>query len=58
MNREAYYQVLKYITNSISIIGLVEICNLLQFFQATQEIGMINTVLGAGFIRNIDISLE
>ncbi len=58
MNQEAFFAVSDYITNSIQIPALIRNMQRAVDHQASRGIGMIHTVSGVGFPRDMDISLE
>ena len=58
MNQEAFFAVSDFITGSIKIPDLIRNMQRAVDHQASRGIGMIHTVSGVGFPRDMDISLE
>ncbi|MDO4854318.1 MAG: amidohydrolase family protein [Coriobacteriia bacterium] len=58
MNREAFFAVSEYITNSLSIPQLVGNIQRAIDYLASKGIGMVHTVSGVGFAGDLDVSLE
>ncbi|MCR5184874.1 MAG: amidohydrolase family protein [Bacilli bacterium] len=58
MNQEAFFVVSDYISNSISVFGLLKQMQQAADFQAKRGIGLIHTVSGVGFPMNLDITFE
>lgn len=58
MNQEAFFAVSDFISGSISIPDLVRNMQKAVDHQASKGIGMIHTVSGVGFPKDIDISME
>ncbi len=58
MNQEAFFAVSDYVTNSVSVIKLVENMQNAVDYMASRGIGMIHTVSGVGFVRDLDVDLE
>ncbi len=58
MNQEAFFAISDFVTNSVSPIELVK--NMQKTFDTIAEkgIGMIHTVSGVGFPRDLDVDLE
>lgn len=58
MNQEAFFAVSDYVAASLSIPDLV--CNIQHAidYLASKGIGMVHSVSGVGFVRDLDISLE
>lgn len=58
MNQEAFFAVSDYVTNSVSVIKLVQNMQKAVDYMASKGIGMIHTVSGVGFVRDLDVDLE
>lgn len=58
MNQEAFFAVSDYVTNSIPILQLIKNMQNAVDYMASKGIGMIHTVSGVGFIRDLDVDLE
>ncbi len=58
MNQEAFFAVSDYVTNSIPIPQLLKNMQNAVDFLASKGIGMIHTVSGVGFTRDLDVDLE
>lgn len=58
MNQEAFFAVSDYVTSSISTIQLVNNMQKALDYMASKGIGMIHTVSGVGFVRDLDVDLE
>ena len=58
MNQEAFFAVSNYITNSLSIVELVQNMQRAMDYMASVGIGTVHSVSGVGFPLNLDISLE
>lgn len=58
MNQDAFFVVSEYVTNSISIVHLIENMQKAIDDLALKGIGMIHSVSGVGFIRDLDVDLE
>lgn len=58
MNQEAFFAASDYITGSLSIPELVGNIQKAMDFLAERGIGMVHTVSGIGFARDLDISME
>lgn len=58
MNQEAFFAVSDYVTNSISPIKLVKNMQRAADYMASKGIGMIHTVSGVGFPRDLDVDME
>ena len=58
MNQEAFFAVSDYVTNSIPILQLIKNMQNAVDYMALKGIGMIHTVSGVGFIRDLDVDLE
>lgn len=58
MNQEAFFAVSDYVTNSIPVLKLVENMQKAVDYMASKGIGMIHTVSGVGFVRDLDVDLE
>lgn len=58
MNQDAFFEVSNYVTNSISIIQLIKNMQKAIDDLAGKGIGMIHTVSGVGFIKDLDVDLE
>ncbi len=58
MNQEAFFAVSDYVTNSVPVLKLVENMQHAVDYMASKGIGMIHTVSGVGFVRDLDVDLE
>ena len=58
MNQEAFFAFSDYITNSISLIRLFSNMQDAVDSMAKKGIGMVNTVSGVGFFKDLDITFE
>lgn len=58
MNQEAFFVVSDYVTNSIPILKLVQNMQKAVDYMASKGIGMIHSVSGVGFVRDLDVDLE
>lgn len=58
MNQEAFFAVSDYITASLSTVQLVAHMQKALDDLAARGIGMIHTVSGVGFARDLDVDLE
>ena len=58
MNQEAFFAVSDHVTNSVSPVKLVENMQKAADDLARRGIGMIHTVSGVGFVRDLDVDLE
>ena len=58
MNQEAFFAVSDFVTNSVQLPELVRNMQQAVDYEASMGIGMIHTVSGVGFPRDMDISLE
>ncbi len=58
MQQEAFFQVSNYMTKSISLLKLVWNMKQALDYMASKGIGMIHTVSGVGFIKDLDVDLE
>lgn len=58
MNQEAFFAVSDYVTNSIPIPQLLKNMQNAVDYLASKGIGMIHTVSGVGFTRDLDVDLE
>lgn len=58
MQQEAFFAVSNYITNSISPLKLINNMKQAIDYIASKGIGMIHTVSGVGFPRDLDVDLE
>lgn len=58
MQQEAFFYVSNYVTKSISLLKLVSNMKKALDFMASKGIGMIHTVSGVGFTKDLDVDLE
>ena len=58
MNQEAFFAVSDYVTNSLSPVSLVKNMQKAADYMAGKGIGIIHTVSGVGFARDLDVDLE
>lgn len=58
MNQEAFFAVSDYVTNSISVLKLVKNMQKAADYMASKGIGMIHSVSGVGFPKDLDVDLE
>ena len=58
MNQDAFFAVSDFVTNSIPILTLVRNMQKAANHMASKGIGMIHTVSGVGFTRDLDVDLE
>ena len=58
MNQEAFFAISDYVTNSISVPQLLKNMQKAIDYMASRGIGMIHTVSGVGFVRDLDVDLE
>lgn len=58
MNQEAFFAVSDYVTNSVSPMKLVRNMQHAADYMASKGIGMIHSVSGVGFPRDLDVDLE
>lgn len=58
MNQDAFFAVSDFVTNSIPILTLVRNMQKAADHMASKGIGMIHTVSGVGFTRDLDVDLE
>lgn len=58
MNQEAFFVISDYVTNSISIVKLIQNMQKAIDYMASKGIGMIHTVSGVGFVMDLDVDLE
>lgn len=58
MNQEAFFAVSDYVTNSVQIPVLIKDMKLAVDHEASNGIGIVNTVSGVGFPLNLDINIE
>lgn len=58
MQQEAFFHVSNYVTKSISLIKMVSNMKQALDFMASKGIGMIHTVSGVGFTKDLDVDLE
>lgn len=58
MNHDAFFEVSQYVTNSISIVQLIKNMQKAIDSLAKQGIGMIHSVSGVGFTKDLDVDLE
>lgn len=58
MNQDAFFEVSQYVTNYISIVQLIKNMQKAIDSLARQGIGMIHSVSGVGFIKDLDVDLE
>ena len=58
MNQEAFFAISDYVTNSISVPQLLKNMQKAIDYMASKGIGMIHTVSGVGFVRDLDVDLE
>ena len=58
MNQDAFFAVSDYVTNSIPILTLIKDMQKAADHLASKGIGMIHTVSGVGFPRDLDVDLE
>ena len=58
MNQEAFFAVSDYVTNSVPLLQLVRNMQRAADDMAARGIGMIHSVSGVGFFRDLDVDLE
>lgn len=58
MQQEAFFYVSNYVTKSVSLVKLLANMKKALDFMASKGIGMIHTVSGVGFIKDLDVDLE
>ncbi len=58
MNQEAFFKFSDYISSSLSLIELISNMMNAVDFMAKRGIGMVHTVSGVGFAKNLDITFE
>lgn len=58
MQQEAFFEVSNYVTKSVSLIKLVSNMQDAVNYMASKGIGMIHTVSGVGFVKDLDVDLE
>ncbi|MGN0353705.1 MAG: amidohydrolase family protein [Muricoprocola sp.] len=58
MNQDAFFAVSDYVTNSIPILKLIRNMQKAADNLASKGIGMIHSVSGVGFVRDLDVDLE
>ena len=58
MQQEAFFEVSNYVTKSVSLIKLVSNMQDAVNYMASKGIGMIHTVSGVGFTKDLDVDLE
>lgn len=58
MNQEAFFKVSDYITASVPVPELINDMMLAVNYEASMGIGMVHSVSGVGFPKDLDISLE
>lgn len=58
MNQEAFFAVSDYVTNSISPVKLIKNMQRAADYMASKGIGMIHTVSGVGFPKDMDVDME
>lgn len=58
MQQEAFFQVSNYVTKSVSVLKLVSNMKQALDYMASKGIGMIHTVSGVGFTKDLDVDLE
>ena len=58
MQQEAFFEVSNYVTKSVSSIKLVSNMQDTVNYMASKGIGMIHTVSGVGFTKDLDVDLE
>ncbi|MEG1496912.1 MAG: amidohydrolase family protein [Clostridiales bacterium] len=58
MNQEAFFAVSDYVTNSVSPLNLIKNMQRAADYMASKGIGMIHTVSGVGFPKDLDVDLE
>ncbi len=58
MNQEAFFAISDYVTNSVSPLKLIKNMQNATDYLASRGIGMIHTVSGVGFPRDLDVDLE
>lgn len=58
MNQEAFFTVSDHVTNSIPLLKLVKNMQHAIDYMASKGIGMLHTVSGVGFVRDLDVDLE
>ncbi|WP_167958815.1 amidohydrolase [Anaerosporobacter faecicola] len=58
MQQEAFFEVSNYVTNSISILKLLGNMEQAVNYMASKGIGMIHTVSGVGFAKDLDVDME
>lgn len=58
MQQEAFFEVSNYVTKSVSLLKLVKNMKSAADYMASKGIGMIHTVSGVGFTKDLDVDLE
>ena len=58
MNQEAFFAVSDYVTNSISVPGLLKNMQTAADYMASKGIGMFHSVSGVGFPMDLDVDME
>ncbi len=58
MNQEAFFKTTDYVSASLSIVELVKSMEKTIDYMASKGIGMMHTVSGVGFPRDLDVDLE
>lgn len=58
MNQEAFFAISDYITKSLSTLELIKNMQSAADYMASKGIGMIHSVSGVGFARDLDVDLE
>lgn len=58
MNQEAFFAISDYVTKSVSIFQLIKNMQKAADYMASRGIGMIHTVSGVGFVKDLDVDLE
>lgn len=58
MQQEAFFEVSNYVTKSVSLIKLVSNMQDAVNYMASKGIGLIHTVSGVGFTKDLDVDLE
>ncbi|WP_066718790.1 amidohydrolase [Clostridium sp. Marseille-P299] len=58
MQQEAFFRVSNYVTKSVSVLKLVSNMKQALDYMASKGIGMIHTVSGVGFTKDLDVDLE
>ena len=58
MLQDAFFAVSDYVTNSIPILKLIRNMQKAADYMASKGIGMIHSVSGVGFVRDLDVDLE